>query len=81
MPESNRRAMTKGTGAWTDRNQGSENFRTFALQYPKGMFRRKTRNAIVSRFITGSRNLSKLTSAFMITHYKINLKKKIRLFI
>jgi len=50
-PENMRRAMTKGTGKWIERNQRVESFRSFALQYPKGRLRIKTRDATVRIFI------------------------------
>jgi hypothetical protein len=46
-PERIRKAMTKGTGVWTARTHGKENFLVPARQKPKGRFRRRTPAATV----------------------------------
>jgi len=71
-PESRRRAITKGTGAWIERNQRVESFRSFARQYPKGRLRIKTRVATVTIF-TG---VSQYTACQIVRRNCINYKRR-----
>jgi hypothetical protein len=71
-PDSRRRAITKGTGAWIERNQRVESFCSFALQYPKGRLRIKTNVATVTIFI----GISQFTACKIVRRNGKNYKRE-----